>query len=98
MFKSLWLTLQEACSGLAAYQAVADISRYHRIQASPGFRQAAEYVHAQLAEAGIQAEILSYPANTDTTFWASRSFQEWDARSGTLHLVEPEDQARKLAD
>jgi aminopeptidase YwaD len=98
VFKSLWRALQEECSGKAAYQAVADISRYHRIQASPGFRQAAEYVRERLTEAGVQAEILSYPANTNTAFWGARSFQEWDARAGTLHLIEPEDQARKLAD
>lgn len=98
MFKSLWRTLQEECSGAAAYQAIADISRYHRIQASPGFRQAAEYVCERLAEGGLQAEILSYPANTETTFWGARSFQEWDARAGTLHLIEPEHRARKLAD
>ncbi len=98
MFKSLWNILQEECSGKAAYQAVADISRYHRIQASPGFRQAAEYAYEKLTEAGLQTEILSYPANTDTAFWGARSFQEWDARAGTLHLIEPEDQARKLAD
>jgi aminopeptidase YwaD len=98
MFKSLWHTLQEECSGIRAYQAVADISRHHRIQASPGFRQAAEYVHEQLVKAGIQARILRYPANTDTVFWGEPSFQEWDARSATLHLIDPPDQARKLAD
>jgi hypothetical protein len=98
MFKALWRTLQDECSGVAAYQSIADISRYHRIQASPGFRQAAEYVCERLAEAGLQAEILTYPANTDTTFWGAHSFQEWDARAGTLHLIKPEDQSRKLAD
>ncbi|NIV36831.1 MAG: DUF4910 domain-containing protein, partial [Anaerolineae bacterium] len=98
MFKSLWRTLQEECSGAAAYQTIADISRFHRIQASPGFRQAAGYVHERLAEAGVQARILDYPANTDTAFWGARSFQEWDACVGTLHLIEPQDQARKLAD
>ncbi|MEA3340788.1 MAG: DUF4910 domain-containing protein [Chloroflexota bacterium] len=98
MFKSLWRALQEECSGVAAYQTVANVSRYHRIQASPGFRRAAEYVYERLAEAGLQAEILTFPANTGTTFWGSRSFQEWDARSATLHLIEPQSQARKLAD
>lgn len=98
MFKSLWRTLQDECSGVAAYQAVADISRYHRIQASPGFRRAAEYVYEQLTVAGIPSEILRYPANAETTFWGARSFQEWDARAGVLHLIEPEEQARKLAD
>jgi aminopeptidase YwaD len=98
MFKSLWHTLQEECSGIRAYQAVADISRHHRIQASPGFRRAAEYVYEQLLKAGLQARILRYPANTDTVFWGEPSFQEWDAQSGTLHLIDPQDQARKLAD
>ncbi len=98
MFKSLWRTLQDECSGIAAYQAIADISRYHRIQASPGYRQAAKYVYEQLLEADVRAEILDYPADTNTTFWGTRSFQEWDARAATLHLIEPQDQARKLAD
>jgi aminopeptidase YwaD len=98
MFKSLWHTLQEECSGIRAYQAIADISRHHRIQASPGFRRAAEYVYEQLVEADIQADILRYPADTETVFWGAHSFQEWDARSGTLHLIDPQNQARKLAD
>ncbi|MCP4541262.1 MAG: DUF4910 domain-containing protein [Chloroflexi bacterium] len=98
MFKSLWRTLEDECSGTAAYQAIADISRYHRIQASPGYRQAAEYVYRRLTEANVQVKILDYPANTDTTFWGARSFQEWNARTATLHLIEPQDQARKLAD
>ena len=98
MLKSLWRRLQEECSGAAAYQSIADISRYHRMQASPGFRQAAEYVRERLAQAGVEAEVLQYPANTHTTFWGAPSFQEWEARAGTLHLIEPEVQARKLAD
>lgn len=98
MFKSLWRALQEECSGMAAFQAITDISRYHRIQASPGFRQAAEYIYERLREEGLRAEVLHYPANTDTAFWGSSSFQEWDGRAGTLHLIEPQDQARKLAD
>lgn len=98
MFNSLWRVLQDECSGVAAYQTVADISRYHRIQASPGFRRAAEYVYEQLTAAGIPSEILRYPADAETTFWGVRSFQEWEARAGVLHLIEPEGQARKLAD
>ncbi|HDQ73002.1 MAG TPA: DUF4910 domain-containing protein [Chloroflexi bacterium] len=98
MFNSLWQTIQDDCSGEAAYQNVAAISRYHRIQASPGFRRAAEYVLEQLSGAGVEAEISTYPANTDSAFWNARSFQEWEANVGTLHLTEPGDQARKLAD
>jgi hypothetical protein len=77
MFKSLWRTLQEECSGAAACQSIADISRFHRIQASPGFRLAAEYVYERLAEAGVQAKVLDYPANTDTAFWGTRWRLAW---------------------
>ena len=75
-----------------------DIARYHRIQASPGFRQAAHYCLERLREAGIQAEVLSFPSNDKTRYWSAQMFQEWEATEAALHLVEPEDERRKLAD
>jgi hypothetical protein len=98
VFKSLWKTINSEVSGTAARQAVAEISRYHRIQASPGYRQAAEWVHQQLTEAGLQARLLTFPADRSTAFWGASSFQEWEARVGVLHLIEPSDHAGKLAD
>ena len=38
MFEQIWQTF----SGEAAWQTVADLSRFHRIQASPGYREAAQ--------------------------------------------------------
>jgi aminopeptidase YwaD len=98
LFRSLWKTLAEEISGPAAAQAVAHIARHHRIQASPGYRQAAQWVRAQLVEAGLQARVLSFPADEATSFWTSCSFKEWDAREAALHLVEPAAEACKLAD
>ncbi len=98
MFQSLWKTLTAEISGPAAAQAVADIARHHRIQASPGYRRAAEWVCEQLAQAGLKVRTLTFPADQATTFWSASSFQEWEARAGVLHLIEPADQARKLAD
>ncbi|MGD1995701.1 MAG: DUF4910 domain-containing protein [Anaerolineae bacterium] len=98
MFKSLWETLSNEISGPAAAQAVADIARFHRIQASPGFRHAAEWTQERLARAGLETQILTFPADQETSFWSAVSFQEWEARQATLHLLEPVDQARKLAD
>ena len=34
----------QAFSGEGAWQTVTDLSRFHRIQASPGFRQAVRYL------------------------------------------------------
>ncbi len=85
-------------SGEAAWQTVADLSRFHRIQASPGYRQAAHLVHQRLVESGLQAELLSYPANEQARFWGQPAFQEWDCAEATLHLVAPEQEAGLLAD
>ena len=86
----------EEFSGLAAHRYVGEIIQYHRLQASPGYRRAAEHAYQKLLDCGLEAEILSYPAREGVTFWAQPSFQEWEAREGVLHLLEPE--SRKLAD
>jgi aminopeptidase YwaD len=90
----IWQTF----SGEAAWQVVSDLSRFHRIQASPGYRQAAQMILQRLTEAGLQAKILSYPADQETQFWGWPSFQEWDCTGAELHLVAPGDNAGVLAD
>lgn len=98
MFKKSFEAIREEFSGQAAKGYVIDIARYHRMQASPGFRQAAYYCLERLREAGIQAEVLSFPADEKTKYWSNQMFQEWEATEATLHLVEPEEKRRKLAD
>ncbi len=98
MFKEVFKAIREEFSGQAAKSYVIDIARYHRMQASPGFRQAAHYCLERLREAGVEAEILSFPADDKTQYWSARMFQEWEVAEATLHLVEPEDERRKLAD
>ena len=91
-FEQIWQTF----SGEAAWQTVSDLSRFHRIQASPGYRQAAHLIHRSLVDAKLETEILSYPADEQAQFWAWPSFQEWDCAEATLHLVSPE--FERLAD
>jgi aminopeptidase YwaD len=98
MFRSIKDQLSNTISGVAAKGFVADISRYHRIQASPEFRQAAEMIYETLLGWGLEAQLLSYPANESTRFWGMRMFQEWTGITGTLRLVAPADEARILAD
>jgi aminopeptidase YwaD len=98
MFTNTLKQIGETFSGEAAKADVAEIIRHHRIQASPGYRAAANYVLDQLRHAGLKARIETYPANYQTRFWTASSFQEWEANEATLHLIEPEDEARKLAD
>ncbi|MFQ5885992.1 MAG: DUF4910 domain-containing protein [Anaerolineae bacterium] len=96
MFREIMEAVGEEFSGLAAHRYVGEIIQYHRLQASPGYRRAAEHAYQKLLDFGLEAEILSYPAREGVTFWAQPSFQEWEAREGVLHLLEPE--GRKLAD
>ncbi|MBC7249798.1 MAG: DUF4910 domain-containing protein [Anaerolineae bacterium] len=98
MLHTIFDTIRREFSGEAALHHVAAISRFHRIQASPGYRQAAQYCLAELQAVGLEVELLSFAANEQTRFWSARSFQEWEARQATLHLISPEEERRKLAD
>jgi len=83
-------------SGERALDLVAALTRYHRVQASPGFHGAAELAVSELERSGIEVELLTFPADYGTRYWSLRMFQEWEAKRGRLWLVEPEE--RKLAD
>jgi len=95
---SLVSMVRDEYSGSAAKDYVAQLSRFHRIQASPGFRQAAEWCRGELERVGVHAGVLSFPADEATSWWSAKSFQEWDCTSATLHLIEPRDEAQKLCD
>ena len=62
MFTDTFKHVQAAFSGPVAKQHVASLIRYHRIQASPGIREAARYCQATLQQAGIEAQIKYQPA------------------------------------
>lgn len=98
MFRHIQKAIAEEYSGIRAKNYVAEIIRYHRIQASPGFRAAAEHCRDVLEGFGVSVKVLSFPANEATSYWSRPMFQEWDVSEATLHLIEPADQARKLAD
>ena len=98
MLKKNFSIIRQEYSGTAAIEDVAAIIRHHRIQASPGHRAAAQYVLNELQKAGLDAQIETYSADYQTKFWNAHSFQEWSATSATLHLIAPEEQARRLAD
>jgi hypothetical protein len=97
-YQSTFELIWNSYSGEAAWQTVCDLSRFHRIQASPGHRQAAQLLQQRAQEAGLEAEVLAYPARHGTSFWAFPSFQEWECTRATLDLLEPSGQALRLAD
>jgi hypothetical protein len=88
--------IQRAYRGDAAHGHVSAISQHHRIQASPGYRAAADYVAGQLAAAGLDVAIRSYPATADAHFWTSPGFLEWTADAATLHLLDDQGRPAEL--
>ncbi|WP_294562258.1 hypothetical protein, partial [uncultured Traorella sp.] len=69
------------------YQGVKEISSYHRIQASTGFRKAARHALEMLQERGIESRILEFEARADQWYLEQKMFQEWDCKEAYLDLL-----------
>lgn len=98
MFNPLVRQFATELSGQRAHRIVDEITRYHRIQASPGFRAAATWCLERLLSAGVEAELLEYAADLDTNYWSLPGFQEWEAEEAELWLIEPSGERRRLCD
>lgn len=96
MFKDILKTIQGEFSGEAAKRYVGGITRFHRIQASPGYREAARYCTQLLKDYQIDTELLIFPADGKTFYWSCLMPQEWDVDEASLWLISPE--RKKLAD
>ncbi len=87
--------LHEALSGEIAKDHVIEITRHHRIQGSRGYRDAAEYVLAQLRAYGFTEEeawIESFPSDGRLTYQTWQSPSGWDIEAAELRIVEPFDE------
>ncbi|MBS7619992.1 DUF4910 domain-containing protein [Candidatus Bathyarchaeota archaeon] len=82
---------------MSAFNFVSEITRYHRIQASPGIRSAANQTLTRLGDFGLKTELSEYPADENIFFWSNQMFPEWVCRDAELRLIEPKDEARCLA-
>ena len=97
MFKSIRELLEREVSGQSAFNFLSEISRYHRIQASPGIREAVEWAVESMKSHGLEAEAHSYPADGSSFYWSDHLFKEWSCEDAELRLIEPEEEAQPLA-
>ncbi len=84
--------LHEVLSGEIAKDHVAQISLYHRIQASRGYRDSAHYVLKQLHGYGFseqEAFIESYESDGKIHYQGYQSPSGWDIERAELRMVEP---------
>lgn len=83
--------IAEELSGNIAKAYVAEVTRFHRIQASPMYHEAAEHVKSELRGLGLKdAKIEQYTADGKHAYWTYTSPVGWEVRGAELLLVEPE--------
>ncbi len=76
--------------GVAVLETVRELSRFHRVQGSPGFAAAAEHLQQKLLAAGVgDAAIERFPADGKTRYAHFRSYLGWDPRWATLEEISP---------
>jgi len=98
VYKEAFLKISAEASAERAFDHVIAVSRFHRIQASPGYRAAAEYCVDRLLETSPDARVIHYPADRQVRFWSFPSFEEWHGKQGVLEIVKPASMAGKIAD
>jgi hypothetical protein len=87
--------LHETLSGELAKEHVIQITRHHRIQGSRGYRDAANYVLAQLRKYGFSekdAYVESFKSDGKVSYQTWQSPSGWDISSAELRMVEPSDE------
>jgi len=97
MFKAVYEELRREVSGEVALGHVSDLTRFHRIQASPGMRTAVEYAADKLGGYGLRTEVRRYKADGKSLAWGSPMFKEWNCEGAELRVVSPVKEARRLA-
>ncbi len=96
MFRGILKEVRTEFSSANAMRVLSGITQYHRIQASPGFRDAAEYAADVLEKSGFLVEILSFPSDGKTHYFSRLSPEEWAVERAELWLTRPK--REKLAD
>lgn len=81
--------VKRSFSGNRAFAHVAEVAQHHRIQASPGFRDAALYCQKILQASNLEAEVISFPADGKMEYWTQQMMEEWHCDTAWLDLITP---------
>ncbi|HET9619827.1 MAG TPA: DUF4910 domain-containing protein [Kofleriaceae bacterium] len=82
--------IEKHADGAYAMAAVRTLGTYHRVQGSPGFRAAAEWVARELKQAGLgDAVVEHFAADGQARYAHFPSYLGWDPKAGTLDELAP---------
>src|SRR6476620_3097565 len=90
MFQRTFAAVAGEGSGEIALHSVNAITQHHRIQASPGYRAAAEWAAETLCAMGVETEIETYPARFDAASWSNDHWPEWSCEKARLRVIGPD--------
>lgn len=88
MLKPYLAALAPELSAQNCLDNVQTIIRHHRIQASPGYRAAAQDCLAILRRSGVESQVVAYPATGRNFAWTSLTPQEWDCQDAECWLLD----------
>jgi len=86
MFKHILDIVSAEISGENAKNLATEITRFHRIQVSPHFREAAAWCQKKLIGYGLQSNVLEYAADGKTMYWSFCLPEEWSIEDATLEI------------
>jgi len=82
--------IQKHVDGGSVLGAVRSLGRYHRVQGSPGFRAATEWLVGELTGAGLaDAKVEHLPADGKTSYAHFKSYLGWNPVAGRLEELTP---------
>jgi aminopeptidase YwaD len=86
MFDYIFQAVKEEISGQNAKNLAREVTRFHRIQVSPHFREAAVWCCSQMKEWGLHCEVREFTADGKTTYWSYLLPDEWQVESAVLEI------------
>jgi len=97
LYNKILEKVQREASGINAKNIVSEIARYHRIQASPGFREAAVYCKRWFEENALDSvNMLEFPADGKQMYWSLKMPEAWSVKDAELRVVSPKRAERVL--
>lgn len=97
MYHTIFAMLQKEFSSKNAFQYLEELSRFHRVQCSPGLRSAAQLCQRWLQKAGLNSSISHYPADGETSYFTYTMPQEWSIEEASLYLCSKEGEEKLLS-
>ncbi len=78
-------------NGQRAWDWVAKLSQFNRVQASNGYHDSLEVIKEELISLGFEdIEHFKSPADGETTIWGYPASYQWEIETGELWIEEPE--------